>query len=75
MHICVLHDSISLVACHRFNLSSFAANITPTVELNALAMKRGEPAKYTVLETLRPAGQQLASGANALNFRGIHNQR
>merc|ERR1719242_1514873 len=26
------------------------ANITPTVELNALAMKRGEPTTYTFLE-------------------------
>ncbi|XP_059482930.1 double-stranded RNA-binding protein Staufen homolog 2 [Neocloeon triangulifer] len=28
------------------------ANVTPTVELNALAMKRGEPTSYTMLEPL-----------------------
>lgn len=50
-------------------------NITPTVELNALAMKRGEPAVYTFLDTVRPQGQQIASGANAFNYRGMFNQR
>ena len=51
----------------------FAVNITPTVELNALAMKRGEPAVYTFLDTVRPHGQQpLASGSI---FRGMYNQR
>jgi double-stranded RNA-binding protein Staufen len=30
------------------------SSITPTVELNALAMKRGEPAHYTFLEPPRP---------------------
>lgn len=30
------------------------SNVTPTVELNALAMKRGEPAIYTFLETTPP---------------------
>ena len=50
-------------------------NITPTVELNALAMKRGEPAVYTFLDTVRPHGQQVASGSNAFNFRGMYNQR
>jgi len=36
------------------------ANITPTVELNALAMKRGEPTTYTFLEpgSLRQNGPQ-----------------
>lgn len=35
------------------------ANITPTVELNALAMKRGEPTTYTFLEpgSVRQPGQ------------------
>lgn len=28
----------------------FSDNITPTVELNALAMKRGEPTVYTFVE-------------------------
>jgi double-stranded RNA-binding protein Staufen len=31
------------------------ANVTPTVELNALAMKRGEPTSYTLLEPLPAA--------------------
>ena len=54
---------------------TFSVNITPTVELNALAMKRGEPAVYTFLDTVRPHGQQVASGNNAFNFRGMYNQR
>jgi len=33
------------------------ANITPTVELNALAMKRGEPTVYTFLEPSHCRGQ------------------
>ena len=51
------------------------ANITPTVELNALAMKRGEPTVYTFLDSTRPQGQQIAPGANAFNYRGMFNQR
>ncbi|XP_067142126.1 double-stranded RNA-binding protein Staufen homolog 2-like isoform X2 [Centruroides vittatus] len=43
--------------------------ITPTVELNALAMKRGEPAVYQVIEPQRP--QYIPS----LNFRGMYHQR
>jgi Double-stranded RNA binding motif len=31
------------------------ANVTPTVELNALAMKRGEPTSYALLEPLPAA--------------------
>ena len=38
-------------------------------------MKRGEPAVYTFLDTVRPHGQQGASGSNAFNFRGMYNQR
>lgn len=30
-----------------------AANVTPTVELNSIAMKRGEPANYTFVEPSR----------------------
>ena len=56
-------------------LNIFAANITPTVELNALAMKRGEPTVYTFLDTVRPQGQQVASGSNAFNYKGMYNQR
>lgn len=43
--------------------------ITPTVELNALAMKRGEPAVYQLIEPQRP--QYIPN----LNFRGMYNQR
>ena len=53
----------------------FSANITPTVELNALAMKRGEPAVYTFMDTSRPQGQQMASGTNAFNYKGMIHQR
>lgn len=37
-----------------------SGNITPTVELNALAMKRGEPTTYTVIVC-----NQMPSGSNA----------
>lgn len=37
-------------ACSKNN----SGNITPTVELNALAMKRGEPTVYTVTSTTSP---------------------
>ena len=51
-------------------------NVTPTVELNALAMKRGEPTVYTFTDTIRPQGQMPASGTTAsINFRGMYNQR
>ncbi|XP_035213762.1 double-stranded RNA-binding protein Staufen homolog isoform X1 [Stegodyphus dumicola] len=43
--------------------------ITPTVELNALAMKRGEPAVYQLIEPQRP--QYIPN----LNFRGMYHQR
>ena len=59
----------------KMSQKTFSVNITPTVELNALAMKRGEPAVYTFLDTVRPHGQQVASGNNAFNFRGMYNQR
>lgn len=37
---------------------SISANITPTVELNALAMKRGEPAIYKLLDPPHPQAYQ-----------------
>lgn len=46
-------------------------NITPTVELNALAMKRGEPAVYKSLDT-KP---QQPYPPPSLDFRGMFNQR
>lgn len=36
---------------YKNNLFIYIDNITPTVELNALAMKRGEQTVYTVIET------------------------
>lgn len=45
-------------------------NITPTVELNALAMKRGEPAVYRPIEP--PRSQYYPPN---YDFRGMYNQR
>lgn len=47
-----------------------SGSITPTVELNGLAMKRGEPAVYRPLEP-KPLHNYRAN----YNFRGIFNQR
>ena len=52
-------------------------SITPTVELNALAMKRGEPAVYNPIDTgprqpMHPP--QFYPPAN-MDFRGMYNQR
>lgn len=46
-------------------------NLTPTVELNALAMKRGEPTIYSVME---PSRANPYAPQN-LNYRGAYNQR
>jgi len=43
------------------------ANITPTVELNALAMKRGEPTTYTFLE---PNAARAAAANNTNGYNG-----
>jgi len=47
-------------------------SITPTVELNALAMKRGEPAVYRAIEPARP---QYYNNQPNFDFRGMYNQR
>merc|ERR1719158_1721711 len=47
------------------------ANITPTVELNALAMKRGEPTTYTFLE---PNSSRQNYPNNGFNNRGGQGQ-
>jgi len=47
------------------------ANITPTVELNALAMKRGEPTTYTFLE---PNSNRQNYSSNGFNGRGGQGQ-
>ncbi|XP_076456798.1 double-stranded RNA-binding protein Staufen homolog isoform X2 [Babylonia areolata] len=47
-----------------------ASNVTPTVELNALAMKRGEPAIYKLIE---PRNQNYTPPN--IDFRGMYNQR
>lgn len=44
-------------ACSKSN----TGNITPTVELNALAMKRGEPTVYTVTSTTTPGTHGISS--------------
>nr|CAD7589696.1 unnamed protein product [Timema genevievae] len=60
------------------------SNITPTVELNALAMKRGEPAVYTFIEpshngtTHNPymsGPPPPPTSSHNYNYRGIYNQR
>lgn len=48
-------------------------SITPTVELNALAMKRGEPAVYHPIE-MQPRPPQFYPPPN-MDFRGMYNQR
>lgn len=48
----------------------FAGSITPTVELNGLAMKRGEPAIYRPMDP-KPIPNYRAN----YNFRGMFNQR
>ncbi|KAJ9592174.1 hypothetical protein L9F63_001290, partial [Diploptera punctata] len=52
------------------NIRLGKSNITPTVELNALAMKRGEPAVYTFIE---PPHAHAPPGHN-FNYRGMYNQ-
>ena len=60
----------------------FKANITPTVELNALAMKRGEPATYIVeqhepISSASPVNLNLIAQTNVYaNFHNYsrHNQ-
>uniref|UniRef100_A0A8D0HRW8 Double-stranded RNA-binding protein Staufen homolog 2 n=1 Tax=Sphenodon punctatus TaxID=8508 RepID=A0A8D0HRW8_SPHPU len=50
--------------------SNSPGSITPTVELNGLAMKRGEPAIYRPLDP-KPIPNYRAN----YNFRGMYNQR
>ncbi|KAM9278890.1 double-stranded RNA-binding protein Staufen homolog 2 [Cariama cristata] len=52
------------------NVNSNPGSITPTVELNGLAMKRGEPAIYRPLDP-KPIPNYRAN----YNFRGMYNQR
>uniref|UniRef100_UPI003D69DA3B double-stranded RNA-binding protein Staufen homolog 2 isoform X4 n=1 Tax=Macrotis lagotis TaxID=92651 RepID=UPI003D69DA3B len=52
------------------NNNSNPGSITPTVELNGLAMKRGEPAIYRPLDP-KPFPNYRAN----YNFRGMYNQR
>ncbi|KAM7175018.1 double-stranded RNA-binding protein Staufen homolog 2 isoform 6-T10 [Macrochelys suwanniensis] len=51
-------------------ISEGKGSITPTVELNGLAMKRGEPAIYRPLDP-KPIPNYRAN----YNFRGMYNQR
>ncbi|XP_025055972.1 double-stranded RNA-binding protein Staufen homolog 2 isoform X3 [Alligator sinensis] len=52
------------------NVNNNPGSITPTVELNGLAMKRGEPAIYRPLDP-----KPLPSYRANYNFRGMYNQR
>jgi len=63
-------DSMWLSHSHEYTYEQ-NGNITPTVELNALAMKRGEPAIYRAIEPQRP---QYYPPPN-FDFRGMYNQR
>ncbi|XP_057680574.1 double-stranded RNA-binding protein Staufen homolog 2 [Corythoichthys intestinalis] len=54
----------------KVDINSNPGSITPTVELNGLAMKRGEPAIYRPLDP-KPMPNYRA----CYNFRGIFNQR
>uniref|UniRef100_A0A286XCF6 DRBM domain-containing protein n=1 Tax=Cavia porcellus TaxID=10141 RepID=A0A286XCF6_CAVPO len=51
------------------NVNNNPGSITPTVELNGLAMKRGEPATYRPLDP-KPFPNYRAN----YNFRGMYNQ-
>ncbi|CAK7313380.1 Double-stranded RNA-binding protein Staufen homolog 2 [Vulpes lagopus] len=52
------------------NVNNNPGSITPTVELNGLAMKRGEPSLYRPLDP-KPFPNYRAN----YNFRGMYNQR
>ncbi|KAJ8272650.1 hypothetical protein GJAV_G00091790 [Gymnothorax javanicus] len=54
----------------KMEVNSNPGSITPTVELNGLAMKRGEPAIYRPLDP-KPMPNYRAN----YNFRGMFNQR
>uniref|UniRef100_A0A8C5GUI4 Double-stranded RNA-binding protein Staufen homolog 2 n=1 Tax=Gouania willdenowi TaxID=441366 RepID=A0A8C5GUI4_GOUWI len=54
----------------KMDINSNPGSITPTVELNGLAMKRGEPAIYRPLDP-KPMPNYRAN----YNFRGMFNQR
>lgn len=55
------------------NLRLGKSNITPTVELNALAMKRGEPTVYTFVE-LPSFGHYMPPHNNYNYKRGVYTQ-
>ncbi|XP_063219361.1 double-stranded RNA-binding protein Staufen homolog 2 [Bacillus rossius redtenbacheri] len=68
------------------NIRLGKSNITPTVELNALAMKRGEPAVYTFLDPTPavaappymappPPPPPPPPPSHNYNYRGMYNQR
>ena len=51
--------------------TGIAESVTATVELNAIAMKRGELAEYRPMEMHQPQFYPPPS----LDFRGMYNQR
>ncbi len=69
--ICTVSQLFWNRVCTRWSIYFlFAGSITPTVELNGLAMKRGEPAIYRPLDP-KPIPNYRAN----YNFRGMFNQR
>uniref|UniRef100_A0A2C9M153 DRBM domain-containing protein n=1 Tax=Biomphalaria glabrata TaxID=6526 RepID=A0A2C9M153_BIOGL len=56
--------------CSSNSVDSGDENITPTVELNALAMKRGEAAVYKAIEPQQPPYFQPG-----MDYRGLYSQR
>lgn len=69
-----VYDILQLLTSHLIISLSYlflcTGSITPTVELNGLAMKRGEPAIYRPLDP-KPMPNYRAN----YNFRGMFNQR
>ncbi|XP_040287926.1 double-stranded RNA-binding protein Staufen homolog 2 isoform X1 [Bufo bufo] len=70
----ILNNNPKAAHLHRIKYSSARlsakGSITPTVELNGLAMKRGEPAIYRPLDP-----KPLPNHRTNYNYRGMYNQR
>ncbi|KAG9478591.1 hypothetical protein GDO78_012314 [Eleutherodactylus coqui] len=70
----VINNNPKAAHLHRIKYSSARlsakGSITPTVELNGLAMKRGEPAIYRPLDP-----KPLPNHRTNYNYRGMYNQR
>ncbi|XP_075682234.1 double-stranded RNA-binding protein Staufen homolog 2 isoform X3 [Rhinoderma darwinii] len=70
----IINNNPKAAHLHRIKYSSARlsakGSITPTVELNGLAMKRGEPAIYRPLDP-----KPLPNHRTNYNYRGMYNQR